>query len=96
MIEDNESSALELTLDCIFDDITFYRKVSSESGYDCLKFYIDGIEQYKWSGEQDWEEVSFPVTPGQRTFKWIYSKDYSVSEGDDTAWIDDITFPIDD
>jgi len=48
----------------------------------------------KWSGEEDWAEVSFHVDGGERTFEWIYSKDGSASEGDDTAWIDDIVFPI--
>jgi hypothetical protein len=95
-IDHDESSVLEVILDCVSGDISFYRKVSSESGYDCLRFYINGEEQDKWSGEKDWAEVSFPVTGGRKTFRWEYSKDSSASDGDDTAWIDDVTFPIDD
>lgn len=91
----NESSALEVTLDCISGDIRFYYKVSSESDFDYLRFYIDDEEQNRWSGEENWTEVSLPVTEGRRTFKWAYSKDGSDSEGDDTAWIDDIVFPAD-
>jgi len=34
------------------------------------------------------------VTAGTRTFEWIYSKDGSESVDDDTAWIDDIVFPV--
>ncbi len=75
-------------------DVAFYRKVSSESGSDYLKFYIDRVKQGEWSGEQDWVEVSYPVTAGIRTFEWTYSKDGSASNGDDTAWIDDIVFPV--
>jgi hypothetical protein len=86
---------LELTLDCLAGDVRFFRKVSSEPDFDRLTFYIDGVEEGKWSGEEDWAEVSFPVVEGTRTFAWIYSKDDSVSRGDDTAWIDDIVFPID-
>ena len=93
-ISNNEVTTLQVTLDCSAGNITFYRKVSSESGYDYLKFYIDGQMKEQWSGEQDWDEVSFPVTAGASTFKWTYSKDNSVSGGNDTAWIDDITFPI--
>ena len=93
-IEDDESATLQVTLDCAAGNITFYRKVSSESGFDFLKFYIDGVEQDKWSGEEDWAEVSFPVMAGTRIFEWTYSKDGSVSEYDDTAWIDDIVFPL--
>ncbi|MBL7184946.1 MAG: endo-1,4-beta-xylanase [Phycisphaerae bacterium] len=93
-IEDGESTALQVILSCVSGDITFCRKVSSESGFDYLEFYIDGVEQDDWSGEEDWAEVSFPVTAGTRTFEWVYSKDSSASEGDDTAWIDDIVFPL--
>jgi glucuronoarabinoxylan endo-1,4-beta-xylanase len=92
-VEDGESSTLTVEMDCASGSISFYRKVSSESGFDCLTFYIDGTEQDSWSGSIDWGEVTFPVTAGRRTFKWVYAKDGSVSDGDDTAWIDDITFP---
>ncbi len=93
-IQDGESSKLRLELDCISGNISFYCKVSSESGYDLLRFSIDGIEQDRWSGNEDWAEVSFPVMEGRRTFEWTYSKDDSVSDGDDTAWVDNIIFPI--
>ncbi len=94
-INHNENATLRIKLHCISGDIRFFRKVSSESGLDCLRFYIDGVEENKWSGEEDWAEMTFPVNEGIRTFEWIYTKDDSVSEGDDTAWIDDVTFPID-
>ncbi len=94
-INNNESSSLQIRLDCTTGDIKFYRKISSELGCDYLKFYIDGAEKYKSSGTQDWVMLSFPVTAGTRTFKWTYSKDGSVSRGSDTAWIDDIVFPLD-
>lgn len=89
-----ENATLQVTLDCVSGHITFHRKVSSESGYDYLKFYLDGVEAGKWSGEEDWAEVSFPVTEGARTFKWTYAKDGSFSEGEDTAWIGNIVFPV--
>jgi len=93
-IDHDERATLRVTLDCVSGDITFYRKVSSELDYDHLEFYIDSVEMDKWSGEEDWAEVSFHVDGGERTFEWTYSKDGSESEGDDTAWIDDIVFPI--
>jgi hypothetical protein len=93
-IGDDESTTLVITLECVSGDISFYRKVSSESGFDYLKFYIDGVKKGAWSGEEDWAEVSFQVDEGTRTFEWTYSKDDSVSDGDDTAWIDDIVFPL--
>lgn len=69
-------------------------KVSSESNFDKLIFRIDGIELADWSGEMDWAGVSYTVSPGTHVFEWTYEKDGSVSEGRDTAWIDDIIFPV--
>jgi hypothetical protein len=94
-IGNDETTNLALTLDCTSKEISFYYKVSSESGFDHLEFYIDGTREQQWSGQNDWTEVSFPVTAGRRTFEWVYSKDGSVSGGRDTAWIDDIVFPVD-
>jgi hypothetical protein len=93
-IDDNQTTTLEITLDCIPGDVSFYCKVSCESYWDSLKFYINGVEQDKWSGEEDWTQASFPVTEGRRTFRWAYSKDESSSDGNDTAWIDDVVFPV--
>ena len=92
-IDHDENTTLQVRLECGSGDITFYRKISSEENYDFLEFYIDGEKRGEWSGTTDWDRVSFPVTTGIRTFKWTYSKDGSVSEDDDTAWIDDIVFP---
>jgi len=94
LIDDDGSTTLKLTLDCISGQISFYYKVSSEHNYDYLRFYIDGTQQNQFSGNEDWKQVSFPVKAGRRTFEWTYSKDESSSSGSDTAWIDDIEFPI--
>jgi hypothetical protein len=74
-------------------NIKFACKVSSESGYDYLKFYVDTTEKGSWSGTVDWTEVEYAVTPGVHTFKWVYSKDSSQTAGSDCAWIDKIIFP---
>jgi hypothetical protein len=73
--------------------VQFWKKVSSESGYDFLKFYVDGIPQDSWSGEVGWSEEVFNLEAGTHTLKWSYEKDYWVSEGSDCAWIDYIVFP---
>ena len=39
-------------------EISFYYKVSSEAGYDYLRFFIDGIEMGAWSGAVDWLPAS--------------------------------------
>lgn len=75
------------------DSISFYRRVSSEPGYDFLRFYIDNTLLEMWSGETAWGRVAYPVTAGTHTFKWIYVKDIYMSMGLDRAWIDYIDFP---
>lgn len=74
-------------------NVSFFRKVSSESGYDFLRFYIDNVQQGQWSGVVNWSEVSFTVTAGLHNFKWSYSKDGGVIGGSDRAWVDYIIFP---
>ncbi len=93
-IGNQSESTLQITVDVTAaGDISFYRKVSSESSYDFLRFYIDGSQQGEWSGEEAWSEVSYPVTQGEHTFAWAYEKDYSAVNGSDCGWIDLITFP---
>lgn len=93
-ITHSQSSHLILGYDVgAADSISFYRKVSSESNYDFLKFYINNTVVGSWSGAVEWSRVVFPVTPGFKTFKWEYMKDGSVSTGSDCAWIDYIVFP---
>lgn len=93
-VNDNQSSGLSLFLEVTSPGIiSFYRKVSSETGYDFLEFHIDGQFKERWSGETGWDEVSYPVTAGSHHFQWIYSKDIYSASGLDCAWIDYIVFP---
>lgn len=90
----SSETSLQISMDvAVADVISFARKVSSESNYDWLRFYIDGAQKGEWSGEQNWEVVSFAVAPGTHTFKWTYKKDVSVSGGSDAGYIDNIIFP---
>lgn len=93
-IDDGQLSYLSVTFDVTgYDDISFYRKVSSENGNDFLKFYIDNTLVDQWSGNLDWAGVSYDVEPGFHTFKWSYEKNESISQGYDGGWIDYIVFP---
>lgn len=94
-ITHNGSTELSLTMNVgSSGTISFWRKVSSESNYDWLRFSIDGTQLGSWSGTQAWAQVSYPVSAGVRNFKWVYSKDQSDTAGSDCAWIDDIVFPM--
>ena len=94
VISDNQSSWLQVTFNTGSNDsISFYRKVSSEPGFDFLLFYIDNVVQEQWSGEEPWKRVAFPVSAGTHTFKWTYATDIFQLDGSNAAWIDDIVFP---
>lgn len=88
-IDSNGSAEIWVDVYCPNDaNLSFWYKVSSESSYDELHFYIDGIEQDEWSGDVGWTEATYSLSSGTRTLKWEYEKDGSVSNGDDCAWID--------
>jgi len=99
LIDHAQESSLFLTLNITANgDISFYKKVSCENdpngtNYDWLGFYIDNNLKNKWDGEVNWSQEVYAVTAGQHTFKWVYHKDGSVSNGSDCGWVDYIVFP---
>ena len=71
--------------------ISFWYKVSSEQGFDKLKFYINNTVMGVWSGNVGWSTFSQEVSyTGSIQLAWIYDKDGSQISGSDKAWIDDI------
>ncbi len=93
-IGDGESTTLSIDY-LVGDDgiISFYYKVSSQQNYDKLKFYIDNTVKAQWSGEIDWTQVTYSVTPGEHTFKWTYVKSANTVAGSDCGWVDMINLP---
>ncbi|MDQ1351074.1 MAG: vibriolysin, partial [Acidobacteriota bacterium] len=69
-------------------NVKFWWQVSSESGYDYLRFYIDGVQKNQISGSTTWAQVSNAMATGTHTLKWTYSKDASVVSGSDCGWVD--------
>jgi len=72
--------------------LTFYWKVSSESGFDYLRFLDSGVRKYSISGEVDWQKKSYNVPGGVHTLKWSYEKDISIYNGMDCGWVDYVTY----
>src|SRR5207302_8451424 len=75
--------------------VTFWWKVSSETNNDALIFYAGAsgaTEQARISGEVDWTQRSFNVSTGTQVLKWTYSKNGSVTGGQDRAWVDVVQF----
>jgi len=91
-IVDSQISSVQTTVNGP-GSLTFYWKVSSESGYDYLNFYIDGaLQTGSISGEVAWTQKTFSIVSGSHTLKWEYAKDDSISEGLDAAWLDEVVF----
>ena len=93
----DNSQATELTREMDVPEnsnISFSYKVSSEPQYDTFSFMIDGEVMLTESGEKNWTTVSFPVSAGNHTFKWIFQKDNVVSAGLNSAFLDAVIFPI--
>lgn len=102
VIVDSQSSWIDYDFTLVGGDgeLSFDWKVSSESGYDYLTFCLDNDActsatgyYNRISGEIGWAKVIVPVTEGAHSFRWLYSKDSSVSSGTDEAWIDNISLP---
>lgn len=90
----NDTSEVTLTFTtAMADSVSFHYRVSSEENYDKFRFYIDGIEKFVVSGEVEWSLATYPVTAGTHTLTFRYTKDYSVSNGSDRAWIDNLVLP---
>ena len=106
-ITHNEFSNLSITID-VYESgpLEFYYRVDSEysvSGdyfYDGLEFYIDGelLAQFQpdTDGDSNWQYINYPLEVGIHTITWSYTKDDNdggTASDEDTAWIDELTFP---
>lgn len=90
----NGNSRMSITTTSNTDsEISYYRKVSTEDGYDFFYLYVDGAKKDEASGSLNWTFVSVPVSAGTHTFRFAYEKDYSQSGGSDCVWIDNVSLP---
>jgi hypothetical protein len=71
--------------------ISFWFRLSSESGYDFFRFSIDGQELWYSDGEHAWRQLGFYVPAGIHTVRWNYTKDNLYSSGYDRLWIDQVS-----
>lgn len=94
-IADNQLAAIEFTKAVGNGNMTFYRKISSEDGFDFFDVFVDDvmITAAAASGEVDWTLISVPLTAGVRKIRFSYSKDNIIGSGEDAAWIDRLSLP---
>lgn len=90
-IVDNQASVMQVALNFPSGgSVRFYHAGSTESTYDTLVFQIDGTARGTWSGAWGWTEATYSVPAGLHTLSWAYTKDVSISEGQDAVWIDSL------
>ena len=93
LITDSQESWMQTTVTNGPGTLNFWWKVSSESGFDYLQFYANGVLQSgRISGEVDWQQQAWYLPAGTWTLKWSYLKDSSASSGQDKAWVDRVWF----
>lgn len=104
-ITHSQKAQIQFTGNFSAGNISFSRRVSSETGWDCFRFFIDGVAQSVGgtcaniglvgaSGNVPFGTVSVPVTAGSHTLLWSYEKDSADSAGDDAAVIDALVLPV--
>lgn len=75
--------------------ITFKYRVSSEAGFDGMRFYVDGTADATFgfkTGTIDWATYTYSgLAAGWHRFRWRYEKDGIVDSGEDCCWIDDVS-----
>lgn len=107
----SSTSDLELDIATVDGEISFYAKVASQPNADYFRFYIDGNEEFSYSGGVSqtgsgwqvtytdtctWQRYSFPITAGNHTIKFSFTKNNRTNAGSDCAKVDDITWPAAD
>ena len=92
-VGDSQSSWLQTTVSGP-GTMSFWWRVSSESGYDHLKLLVDGTEVSRISGtDGTWAQKTYSISStGTHTIKWQYSKDGSWSRGLDAGFVDQVTW----
>ncbi|QUM81092.1 peptidase M4 family protein [Moritella sp. 5] len=89
-----DTQTAELLWSALFSEGTFSfdYKIDSELDYDFFELYIDNQQVLQASGAEEWKNFNRTLSSGLHTLSFRYSKDGSVSQGADRAWLDNIAF----
>ena len=88
------SGNTEFTVTRKTNKIKFKYRVRSESSYDYFRFYIDGTEVIKASGNGSWTTFERNLSEATHTFRFRYHKDGSGVSYEDAIFIKDIEWFI--
>ena len=72
--------------------LSFWWRVSSESNWDWLEFYINGVRQNRIAGNVSWQQKTYSLSTGTNVLQWRYVKDTSVNSGSDCGWVDKVVW----
>ena len=90
----NSTSSIEATV--YFEEdgsISFNGGCYGEgTNFDVCEFFIDDVLQFSNGALQTWDSYSYEVSSGTHTFKWSYTKDYSVDNPGDAFFVDEVVF----
>lgn len=90
-ISHGQSSSLVLAVETVADGrVSFRYRVDSEQGYDWFDFLVDGRTALRTGGQTGWLSFEADLPAGQHELVWRYSKDSTLSSGQDAAWIEEI------
>jgi hypothetical protein len=91
VISDNQETLVETSVVGPVS-LSFWWKVSSESGYDFLEFCTNSVCVTRIAGEVNWQAWNGTLGTGTQVLRWRYMKDGSVSSGLDRSWVDQVSF----
>jgi len=94
-IFDNQKSvvATKLTGPGTFN---FNWQTDSESGVDGIIFFLDNQSNNVVNGSSSWSPVTIDISAGEHILAWVYTKDFSLSIGQDAGWISQLSYSLTD
>jgi formylglycine-generating enzyme required for sulfatase activity len=74
-IYEGYESWIQLSIKTWTNNLTFYNSTYGYWGDDDFEVRVDGSLKYTVSGDRAWHKVSIPLTAGEHTIQWKYSRD---------------------
>lgn len=89
----SEWAEIDLTVGTGTNNIILRIRNEGEAGYDFGRIFIDGAQVYAEAEEvANWETLTYTVSAGTHTIRFLKEQDHSVEEGINTMYIGPITY----
>ena len=72
--------------------LSFKWRISCENRYDYAIVEVDGTTRSRITGESGWAEAAYDLDWGDHVVRWTYRKGRSGSGGEDTLWLDAVSW----